>query len=417
MTPRYDTERLRKDGSRIAVSLVVSPVRDERGRVVGASSIARDITLAKRKEDALRHSEAEFRTLSEAIPNIVWKSSAMGEPQYFNRRWYDYTGMTEEEAIGWGWQPVLHPDDLSQSVQRWRNSVETGETFEVEYRLRRTDGTYRWHLGRAVPMRDASGKVVEWFGTCTDIHEYKQTQAMLVASEKAAAMGRMAGNIAHEINNPLAAITNLVVLLSHKKLDDFEAKHYLSMLSHEVARVVHITRQTLGFYQESRTPLTMDLRSAVEDVLALHAKEIGAQEITVEKSYVSETEIEGFPAEVRHLLSSVVMNAIEAVERRGKIRIAIATTPEAPDKICITVADNGPGIPPALADKIFDPFFSTKGERGTGLGLWVGRGIVARHGGELHFSSKTEGAEHGTTFTIVLPKKFAEQGDAKRGAA
>jgi PAS domain S-box-containing protein len=416
--PHHDAERLRKDGSRVRVSLVISPVRDEHGRVIGASSIARDITLAKSKEEALRHSEAELRTLSEAIPHMVWKANGAGQTQYFNRRWYDYTGLTEEEAMGWDWQPALHPDDLPEALQQWRSAVQTGSTFEVEYRLRRADSTYRWHLARAVPMRNESGQVVEWFGTCTDIHDFKQAQAILMATEKAVAMGRMAGNIAHEINNPLAAITNLVVLLSHKKLDDFEARHYLSMLSHEVARVVHITRQTLGFYQESQTPLPVDLGAAVKDVLGLYGKEIAAQEIKVETAFGGDTLVEAFPAEVRHLLSNLVLNAIEAVGRNGRIQIAIVDAAGKADKVMVTISDNGPGIPAGIAEKIFEPFFSTKGEKGTGLGLWVSRGIVARHGGELQFSSTTEGAEHGTTFMIVLPKKFGEEGEgAKRGAA
>ncbi len=142
--------------------------------------LANDITERKRAEDELRASEARYRALAAAMPQIVWTARPDGYIDYYNKRWFDYTGMTLEQTQGWGWQPVLHPDDVEPCLRRWATSVETGEDYEIEYRFRRAvDGQYRWHLGRAEPMRDADGRIVKWFGAATDIHDQKQTAERL----------------------------------------------------------------------------------------------------------------------------------------------------------------------------------------------------------------------------------------------
>ncbi|MEJ7714001.1 MAG: PAS domain-containing protein [Pyrinomonadaceae bacterium] len=121
-----------------------------------------------------------FRLLAEAIPQIVWTANPDGFPDYYNQQWFDYTGTTMEQTEGWGWQSVLHPDDVQRCLDAWANSVETGEAYEIEYRFKRAvDGVYRWHLGRAVPMRDAEGQIVKWFGTCTDIDDHKRSENQL----------------------------------------------------------------------------------------------------------------------------------------------------------------------------------------------------------------------------------------------
>jgi PAS domain S-box-containing protein len=128
----------------------------------------------------LQHSEERYRYLADAMPQIVWTARPDGYIDYYNRRWFEYTGLTIEQTKGWGWQPVLHPDDVERCLRRWSKAVETGEAYEIEYRFRRAqDGTYRWHLGRAVPMRDESGRVVKWFGTCTDIDDHKRAEEAL----------------------------------------------------------------------------------------------------------------------------------------------------------------------------------------------------------------------------------------------
>ncbi|HEX7174636.1 MAG TPA: PAS domain S-box protein [Pyrinomonadaceae bacterium] len=171
-----ETVRVRKDGTRFDVSVTVSPIRNSAGVVTGASTIARDITERTRAEESVRASEESYRALADAMPQIVWTARPDGYYDYYNRRWFEYTGMTMEQTEGWGWQPVLHPDDVELCLRTWSNAVVSGHGYEIEYRFRRaSDAQYRWHLGRAEPMRDAEGRILKWFGTATDIHDQKQS--------------------------------------------------------------------------------------------------------------------------------------------------------------------------------------------------------------------------------------------------
>ncbi|HEX6984605.1 MAG TPA: PAS domain-containing protein, partial [Planctomycetaceae bacterium] len=153
--------------------------QDESGRPVRFPGVVMDITDRKLAEEALRASEERFRTLAEAVPQIVWVTRPDGWHEFYNGRWYEYTGLTPDESIGHGWNVPLHPDDRQRSIDRWKLACDTGEPYEIEYRFRRRDGVYRWFLGRALPVRDAAGAIVRWFGTCTDIDDAKRTEEQL----------------------------------------------------------------------------------------------------------------------------------------------------------------------------------------------------------------------------------------------
>jgi PAS domain S-box-containing protein len=175
----YETERLRKDGQTVFVSLSVSPLKDKTGTLAGVSTITRDITERKRTEAALQESEAKFRSLSDLVPQFVWVCTPDGLSVYFNQRWVEYTGLSLEESYGRGWNTPFHPDDKQAAWDAWNHAVATGDTYRVESRLRAGDGRYRWFLMRGVPLRDASGSIVKWFGTCTDIDDLKQAEDAL----------------------------------------------------------------------------------------------------------------------------------------------------------------------------------------------------------------------------------------------
>jgi PAS domain S-box-containing protein len=146
--------------------------------------VTRDITERRHAEEKLRASEERFRNVADNIPQVIWTNVPAGEADYFNRRWYEYTGLSYEESAGPGWQAVVHPDDAVASIERWQEALGHGDIFDVEYRLRGADGRYRWFIGRNVPVRDATGKVISWFGTATDIDELKQAQANLSETEE-----------------------------------------------------------------------------------------------------------------------------------------------------------------------------------------------------------------------------------------
>jgi signal transduction histidine kinase len=237
------------------------------------------------------------------------------------------------------------------------------------------------------------------------IVELNRAHLALLEAEKSAATGRLAAAIAHEINNPLEAITNLVYLLkSHKSLSG-EAHTYTALCERELQRVGHIVKQTLGFYRNSGQPVSVSVSDVVCDALALHERRLRSRDIEVTRE-LADCNIVAYPGEVRQVLLNIVGNAIQASREGGKLRLRVRaavdwknlTTPG----VRITVADNGTGIQPQHKHKISSPFFSTKAEKGTGLGLWVSKGIVQKHLGSIRFRSRS-GQGSGTCFTVFLP--------------
>jgi PAS domain S-box-containing protein len=364
----------------------------------------------KRMEDAVRASEVRFRVMSELIPHVIWSAAPDGSVNYVNRRWLDYTGQTLEQSCGWGWKLAIHPDDLRNSEALWRRSLASGRDLEMEERIRRAaDGAWRWHLVRATAVKDEDGRITAWFGTCVDIHDLKLAQELLRKSEKMAVTGRLAATIAHEINNPLEGVTNLLYLIeSHPRLPR-EVRQYAQVAMQELTRVTHITKQTLAFYRESQDPVPVDLCEMLDAILDLYARKIDGKKLAVERGYQTRDQLRGFPGELRQVFSNVLINAMEACRECGRLTVRVSRTVDwrHPERsgMRVLIADSGPGIPPELRHSIFEPFFTTKGKKGTGLGLWVTLGIVEKHGGSIRLRSSVKAGRSGTVFSIFFPQE------------
>ena len=364
-----------------------------------------------RAEMALTQSEARFRMIADNMAQLAWTCDELGNVTWYNQRWLDYTGMTLKEMAGWGWTKVQHPEHVDRVVQGVKRAADTGEIWDDIFPLRGKDGAYRWFLSRAVPIRGADGKVKQWFGTNTDITERRQAEAALIKSEKLAASGRLAATLAHEINNPLQAVTNLLSLLGESPGLGLQSQEYARMAMQELARVTRLTQQSLRFYRESTSPVPVNLEAEIENVLTLYGKRIALQQIEVRRQYRSNgTTIESYPGEIRQIFSTLLINAMDAVPTGGRLAVRISKSAgwengRAVRGQRITVADNGCGIPAHHSSRIFEPFFTSKGENGTGLGLWVTRGIVHRLGGSIRMRSSTRQQMNGTCFSIFLPSK------------
>jgi PAS domain S-box-containing protein len=409
-----------KNGTERWMMMAAAPVMDREGKFMGALDMFTDVTDRRATIQALRESEERFRQLADSMPQIVWTAIPEGWMDYCNRRWIEYTGTVPADAQAWNWTAVVHPDDLSQVLEGWEHALATAQAFSAEARLlRHSDAAYRWHLTRAVPVFDPHGKVARWYGTCTDIHENKLAEEAMMKSEKLAATGRLAATIAHEINNPLEAVTNLIFLAQNSGAGE-QSKQFLQLASEELQRVAHITKQTLGFYRETAAPGEVRIDTTIDNVLTLYERKIEAKDIQIIRHAFDGAVIEAIPGEIRQVLSNLISNAIDALELHGVLRLgvrALRNSDESLRAVRIIVSDNGTGIPEDIRQQVFEPFFTTKRDFGTGLGLWVTRQIIRRHGGTIRVRSCTRGQRRGSYFSIYLPARAALREQDNRAKA
>lgn len=239
-----------------------------------------------------------------------------------------------------------------------------------------------------------------------EMKEHQQAEEALVRTEKLASMGRMAASIAHEINNPLEAVMNTLFLAKTTADLPESARKYLEIADGELMRIAHITRQTLGFYRESSAPTTNSVSALLDSVVDLLQSKIKRKQARVEKQCRGDLQVTGVFGELRQVVSNLLANSLDAVEENGSIKLRAAFSPCSDNGqrcIRITIADDGTGIDAAAMKRVFEPFFTTKGSVGTGLGLWVSKQLVRKHGGFIQIRSSTTGAHRGTTVSVAFP--------------
>ncbi|HEX5236264.1 MAG TPA: HAMP domain-containing sensor histidine kinase [Silvibacterium sp.] len=235
--------------------------------------------------------------------------------------------------------------------------------------------------------------------------EMEQVAEVLRENQKLITLGRLAASIAHEINNPLESITNLLYLMEQDRPE--KAKEYLKLAQRELSRVAQISKQTLTFSRETSGPVRVQLAELIEEVLGLHARKIGDKNLRVARQYDTYEQVTVFPGEMRQVLSNLISNAIEATPARGRIVIRIRASRRWSNGdgrgLRVSIGDNGSGIAEPVRQRLGEPFFTTKGQSGTGLGLWVTRSIVTRYGGNMQLRSSVSGTRHGTVFSLFMP--------------
>ncbi|HEX2867456.1 MAG TPA: PAS domain S-box protein [Ignavibacteriales bacterium] len=388
------------------------PLKSEDGNVIGAICVNQDITELKKVESELRLSEEKFRTITETMPLIVWTAGAAGEIDYANQWGLDFTGMRLEEVKGWGWIKMLHPGDLQHAEEKWKASVSTGNVFEDTSLFRRHDGLYRWFLTRAVPLKDTYGKIIKWFGTSTDIHEQKETEARLQEVMKELErsnkeLEQFAYVSSHDMKEPLRMISSYLQLLSKNYSDklDENARDYIGYAVDGALRMSALINDLLAYSRVSskkREFTSVDLSEVVEDVL-------GDLEVLIieSKAVVTYNELPTINADVlqmKQLFQNLIQNALKFRKSEG-VKVDISSE-RAESQWVIKVKDNGMGIDPQFYERIFIIFQRLHGREkysGTGIGLAICRRIVENHGGRIWVESE-EGK--GSTFYFTIPSEM-----------
>jgi PAS domain S-box-containing protein len=401
----YETQRLHKSGNRLDISLTISPIRDNSGRVIGASKIARDISERRRLENA----RMLLAAIVESSDDAIVSKNLDGIITSWNASAERLLGYTAEEIIG---QSVLRiiPPTLHFEEPGIISRLRRGERIEHhETRRMRKDGQIIDVSLTVSPIRDVRGNVIGGSKILRDIRERKAAEAALVEKEKFVAAGRLAATLAHEVNNPLESITNLAYLLTRNDSLDAEARNFAELLLREVQRAGEITRETLGYYRQSRLPGEVNLEQVVEHVFKSKHKKLSHKSINFDISFREVSSIQGYSGELRQVFDNLIENAIDAVPVGGRVSVSGRKEEGA---VIIAVRDNGQGIPPQILTKIFDPFFTTKNDKGSGLGLWVTRSIVEKHGGKISVYSDQHPDHHETVFTVELPTTASKKEEA-----
>lgn len=390
------------------LDFILQPIVDSSGKVSGVFIEGSDVTDAVNAAATLKASEARLRQLANNLPHLAWMADPDGHIHWYNDRWYDYTGTTLESMAGWGWKKVHDPDYLPEVVRVWTEALENGHRWEATFPLRGADGEFRMFASRAVPLRDENGKIVQWFGTNTDVTDELAAQDEIrKASQR---KDEFLAMLAHELRNPLAPINSAADLLLAMQLNPDRVRETATVISRQVGHITKLVDDLLDVSRVTRGLVT--LRVEILDINQIVAEAIEQVQVLAEaKHHQLFYKRQDLPICVRgdrtrlvQIFANVLNNAIRYTPPHGVI--AAQVTARAGQAI-ISVTDNGIGVLPTLAPHIFDLF--TQGERssdrsqgGLGMGLALVKSLVELHEGQV--SVHSDGAGKGAEFIVELPQ-------------
>ncbi|MBN8230042.1 PAS domain-containing protein [Corallococcus macrosporus] len=417
-------------------NLTFQPLLNAEGKVDGIVSVSWEVTeqvLARRRIEALaaelKEREQQFRTLADSIPQLAWMAEPDGRLFWFNQRWYDYTGTTADQVREKDWNALIDPEDAARVQERFNVSLREGTLWEDQFRLRRADGSYRWFLSRAMPVRDGEGRIARWFGTNTDIDDERRTLESLKHAEEEIRhlntglerrvrertaqlqeankeLESFSYSVSHDLRAPLRHITGFAQLLERRagaKLDDV-SKGYLSTIAGAAKQGGTLVDDLLAFSRMGRAELRqsrVDLGQLVEEARRDLAPEANGRQ--VEWRVGSLPSVEGDPALLRQVVHNLLANALKYTRPKPEALIEVGAR-ETDGEVTVWVRDNGVGFEMQYVDKLFGVFqrlHTAEEFEGTGIGLANVRRIVSRHGGRTW----AEGAVgQGATFTFTLPR-------------
>ena len=402
------SEHLTRDGRRIVCEWTNTPLHDADGKLAGILSMAQDVTERARAEATVRQSAAHFRALAEGLPLLVWTCLGDGYCDYLSPQWLAYTGETEATQVGAGWLDRLHPDDRAATVEAWTRAVAASSQYEVEFRLRRADGQYRWFQTRAVPLKDAAGAVVRWFGTNTDIDDRRRAEEEREAlirklEDQNAELERFVYTVSHDLKSPLITIKGFLGHLDAAaragNWDRFTAD--LGRVSRAADRMHALLNDLLQLSRVGRVanpPRNVPLAASVAEAIQQLDGAVTAGNVAVEVE-PDLPSVFADPARVTEVFVNLIGNAVKFAAGGPAPHVRVGFRPA---DGAVFVRDNGIGIDPAHHARVFNLFERLNpNTEGTGVGLAIVKRIVDVHGGRVWIES--DGQDRGTTVCLTLP--------------
>ncbi|MET0330343.1 MAG: PAS domain S-box protein [Dyella sp.] len=408
-----ELKQRRQDGSALVVCSRWSLWRDERGQPLAVLQSNTDITVRKCAEARAQQQERELRDVIDTIPAMLWNSTPDGNLASINRRWTDL-GLSLEDVHGDRWRNIVHPDDQPQMEQDIAHAMRTRGMYETVSRWRRADGQYRWMLIRGLPLLDASGEVIRWYGVMNDIEELRRaedalqrSQSELAHANRVATLGELTASIAHEVNQPLAAlVTNgeaSLRWLSRPEPQLQEVRDGLKRMICEGRRASEVVRNLRELARKGETQRSeLDPVELIDDAVLLVQREATRLQINLRRHYTQPLpRLLGDRVQLQQVVINLLVNALQAIDSitGGARQIVIQARTEGDGKLYVGIVDSGPGITANDLDRLFTAFFSTKAQ-GMGMGLSICRTIIQAHGGRIWASSEPG---QGSVFQFVLP--------------
>ncbi len=429
------------------VDIFFHALKDNSGNSIGIFVQGHDVTGQKIAEADLAATREKFRSMAQTMPNHVWTADLHGGLTWLNDQTYAFTGHNEGELYGADWARVVHPDDLDTAAKEWTGAIQNGVGYETEFRIRKADGSYRWHLVRASPLRANDGTLAGWVGTNTDIEDRKNTEAEIAKlndtletrvamrnqeleklhatlrqSQKMEAIGGLAGGIAHDFNNLLQVITGNLQLVAREMPEGSPAHARIDQAMSSVMRGATLASQLLSFARKQPlAPKVIKLSRLLENTVDMLRSAIGdgvALEMRLSNDLWN-TNVDS--TNLENAVLNLAINARDAMNGQGTLTVSLENANldgsyghAHPDiargqYVVLSVSDTGCGIQPAMIEKIFEPFFTTKEDgHGTGLGLSMVYGFAKQSGGHVTIDSEVG---TGTTIKIYLPRSLEEEHD------
>jgi two-component system, chemotaxis family, CheB/CheR fusion protein len=410
-----------QDQSGVWYQLRIAPYRTADNRIEGAVLTLMDINTLKRTNEDLAIERAKLEEIFRQMPfGLLIAEVPSGKLLRANDRLKHILGHPFSDGTNVAdYAPYAqHANGTQYKTEEWPivRSMNGQVVKDEEMEWKRADGRHIFLSVNSAPVQPKTGNVVGVMAAFFDLTYRRSGEEMLRVSEQMAATGRLAAALAHEINNPLEAITNAVYLLAEDKTLGNEAQKLLQMLNAELKRVTHISHNLLGLYRRSTAPEKFSVEQQLDEVLDFYETRITARKLNVRKQYNIDGELHGFSTEIRQIFLNLIGNAIEALGQNGTLtlRISPSSSRKTPSVkgIRVAIADNGAGIARENWPRVFEPFFTTKEMKGTGLGLWVSRGIANKYGGDIRMRSSTAKGRNGTCFSVFLPSRTLHTGKA-----